>query len=220
MSLDPTLVERSEAISAQAEWSLPPIVREHVTGARVLPPILRGDFTGLYTLRGKGRTTLTARRAAFVDAIRPGAFEANISRRLGFKSHYGSATFIYWRHIPIARLMANGQEPHIMISPWHAGGKAQISRTLLAINPVLDYLMTGIRISMDGVTLHRRHETTAFPKMTGKPAIYIPVMGRETYAFWTAKSFTYCKPAPLSFAKCNGEAWPDPEPWIAIEGLT
>lgn len=209
--LDPTLVSRHDAITAQAEWNLPAIEREASTGARVLPPILRGDFLGTYLSRASGRTTLSARRAAFVDAIRPGDFEAVISRRLGFKSRIGTATFIYWRHIPIARLMANGQDPHIFITPYHAFGKAQITRTMFAINPVLEYLMTGVRLDMGGVSLANRHETSPWPKMTGKPAIYIPIWGNSTTRpFWTAKSFEFCKPGPLAFK--GGEAWPDHEP--------
>lgn len=207
MALDPTLISRHEAIAAQAEWTLPAIERDAATSVRVLPPMLRGDFADTYLTRKR----VTHSSIDKVDAIRPGFYEANISRRLGFKSRYGYPTFIYWRHIPMARIVANGDKPHIFISPFHVGGKAQITRAMFALNPLLDYLMTGVRLDMDGVSIARRHETTAWPKMMGKPAIYIPVMGNTAHAFWTAKTFEFCYPKAIAFK--GGEEWPDPEPW-------
>lgn len=213
--LDPTLIARHEKVAAQSSWALPALVRDPVTSVRVLPPILRyGDFLSTYLERNRVSPVSASRP----DKVRHGHYEAVISRRLGFKTHKGGATFIYWRHIPVARLMPHGETPHIFITPRHAGGKAQLTRTLFALNPLLDYLLTGVRMDMDGVSIERRHETTAWPKGMGKPALYIPVAGRANHAFWTARSFEFCKPDPLAYE--YGVAWPDPRPWFdPIEGL-
>jgi hypothetical protein len=172
-----------------------------------LPPFLRGDTLTEYEDR---RTTTTAasylRRS--VDAIRPLDFEANIARRLGWKARNGQPTFIYWRHIPIARLVTS-PNPHIFISTYHVGEQAQPTRALFAINPFLDYLMTGLRLSQKGISIARRHEIDPWPKTMRKPAILAHVAGQAP--FWTVTEYELCKNDPVAFA--GGADYPVPRPF-------
>lgn len=216
MALDRTLILRAEEISNRAEWGLAPVTRDGA-GQAILPPPVRGHFFKSYTERHHNGHQF--RRAP--DKLIPWGYEARISRRLGFKSIMGGLTVIYWRHLPIARLALNDEAPHIYISAFHINdisvyegrevpksGRVAGSqiRAMQAMNPLLDYLMTGVRITAKGVERHRG-DTAPWPKTLNKPAVFIPVYGRlAPVPFWTARRVglvarrEVCRPGGETFA--------------------
>lgn len=217
--IDATALARHRAIAARAsyaahrrEWEGWALSAIKTGPALALPPALRGDFVTEYEQR---RDTVTARSifSKRVDAIRPLDFEARINRILGFKARSGHPTFIYWRHHPIMRLEANGPDPHILISPYHARAERHATRAMFAANNVLDYLMSGVRLTPKGVTVTRRHDITPWPATLNKPAVYIPARGRnrDGLPFWDAATFRFVSVGPLSYA--GGESYPPVSPF-------
>jgi hypothetical protein len=176
-----------------------------------MPPALRGDFLKEYLARGPKTTAKSVftkrdpRRGNFgkdVDALRPLDYQARINRTLGFKAKHGQPTFIYWHHLPIMRLQPYGETPHILISSYHARAEREATRALFAANNVLDYLLTGVRLSQKGIAITRRHETTPWPRTLNKPDVYIPVQGRngKGLPFWDAINFQLVSCRPLAYA--------------------
>lgn len=226
--IDATVLARHKAICSRAYvrrdgthshmdgWTLSGMGdASHITA---LPPALRGNLLSDYESRRDTVTVAASRKNP--DPLFMGGYEARISRRLGFRARAGFPSYVYWRHIPIMRLEANGPAPHILISPYHAGGKAQLTRAMFAANNMLDYLMTGVRLSMDGVSIAWRHETTPWPKALRKPGVYIPVLGNHLKSgkpFWTAAGFQFVMPKQLSLE--GGKSYDPVEPWVTIEGL-
>lgn len=192
-------------------WTLSGLGDGLFTGA--LPPVLRGDWLTEYVQR---KTTVTA-KSVFgkePDRLRPLDYEAMIARRLGWKARVAEPTIIYWRHMPIARFVSNGSSPHFYISAFDTFGKAQTTRALFAMNPLLDFLMTGVRLDMKGVHITRRHEVAPWPKTFNKPGLYIPVAGRgHGVPFWEAKTFEFVSHRPVTDA--GGTTWEEPRPWAA-----
>lgn len=192
----PIIRARHDAITAQAEWSLPAI-----SPAGDRPDMLMGRMLPNYQAR-KRTTTKKALNSEFYDRFRYLAYEANISRRLGWKAQEDGPTFIYWRHMPIARFEHRKNfEPHILISAFHVGGHAQPTRALFAMNPLLDYLMTGARLSQKGVEIERRHRIESWPNTSRKPAVYMRVAGRQLggVPFWEATDYEFVANGPLAF---------------------
>jgi len=166
-----------------------------------LPPALRGDLLREYMGRGP-TTTAKSIFGRDVDPLRPLDYQARITRTLGFKAKQGLPTFIYWHHLPIMRLQSYGETPHILISSYHARASKQATRAIFAANNMLDYLLTGVRLSMKGVEITRRHEVTPWPGTLNKPDVYIPVQGRngKGLPFWDAISFQFVSCRPLAYA--------------------
>lgn len=221
MALDRALTLRASRVCDRAEWTLPRIIFDAAGSLSLyaLPGPLTGN--GLFAEYENRKHSRFDHRKP--DRLLPHKHEARISRHVGFKSVYGGATVIYWDHIPIARFAANTQNdtPHIYLTGYHLTDEGLHGRVkgrplhaYKALNPLLDYLMTGVRCEADGVHIYRPggDKVTPWPKTAVRPALFIPVAGRKLpVPYWTATGVEFV--SNRSVCRIGGETWEEPVPW-------